>query len=157
MDTPRARRIWHFETEPLCDALNEAGAWQTAVRIRVSHEEALRHRPEGTAFDVRPTPEDVAPLNLALDTLRAERAREGRLSWRLDQRKTRDMAAGDDWKAGHAGAVKSDAPLSDRPTDRGFEPKLERGRGIQRAHWPASGGRDTHDPRARRPYRSRRA
>jgi hypothetical protein len=80
MGVPRTRRICHFETEPLCEALNEAGAWQTAVRIRVAHNEALRHRPEGTAFDVRPTPEDVAPLNLALDTLRAERARESRLS-----------------------------------------------------------------------------
>jgi len=49
-------------------------------RIRIAHDEALRHRPEGTAFDVRPTPEDVAPLNLELDTLRAERARERRLS-----------------------------------------------------------------------------
>jgi hypothetical protein len=80
MDAPRPRRIWHFESEPLCDALNEAGAWQTAVRIRVAHEQALRHRPEGSAFDVRPTPEDVTPLNLALDTLRAERVRESRLS-----------------------------------------------------------------------------
>jgi hypothetical protein len=76
MDVPRARRIWHFEAEPLCHALNEAGAWQTAVRIRVAYDEALRRRPGGTAFDVRPTPEDVAPLNLALDSLRAERARE---------------------------------------------------------------------------------
>jgi hypothetical protein len=76
---PRSRRIWHFEAEPLCDALYEAGAWQTAVRIRVAHHEALRHRPGGTAFDVRPTPEDVAPLNLALDKLRAERARASRL------------------------------------------------------------------------------
>jgi hypothetical protein len=50
------------------------------VRIRVSHDQALRHHPEGTAFDVRPTPEDVAPLNLALDTLRAQRARESRPS-----------------------------------------------------------------------------
>ena len=80
MDAPRNRRIWHFETEPLCDALNEAGAWQTAVRIRVAHHQALRHRPEGTAFAIRPTPEDVAPLNLALDTLRAERAREWRIT-----------------------------------------------------------------------------
>jgi len=80
MDAPRSRRIWHFEAESLCDALDEAGAWQTAVRISVAHREALGHRPEGTAFDVRPTPEDVAPLNLALDTLRAARAREHRLS-----------------------------------------------------------------------------
>jgi len=79
VEVPRNRRIWHFETEPLCDALNEAGAWQTAVRIRVAHLQALRHRPEGTAFDFRPTPEDTAPLNLGLDTLRAERARQTRL------------------------------------------------------------------------------
>ena len=78
MDAPRSRRIWHFEAESLCDALNEAGAWQTAVRIRVAHREALRDRPDGTAFDLRPTQEDVAPLNLALDTMRAERARERR-------------------------------------------------------------------------------
>jgi hypothetical protein len=78
MDAPRTRRIWHFEAEPLCDALNEAGAWQTAVRIRVAPEKPLRHRPEGTAFDIRPTPDDVAPLNLALDALRAERARASR-------------------------------------------------------------------------------
>jgi hypothetical protein len=80
VEVPRNRRIWHFEAEPLCNALDDAGAWQTAVRIRVAHNDALRHRPEGTAFDVRPTPEDVAPLNLALDTLRAEHARERRLS-----------------------------------------------------------------------------
>jgi hypothetical protein len=80
MDAPRTRRIWHFEAELLCHALNEAGAWQTAVRVRVAHEQALRHRPDGTAFDMRPTPEDVAPLNLALDTLRAERARASRPS-----------------------------------------------------------------------------
>jgi hypothetical protein len=80
VNAPHNRRIWHFEAGPLCDALNEAGAWQTAVRIRVAHHEALHHRPEGTAFDMRPTPEDVAPLNLALDTLRAERARESRSS-----------------------------------------------------------------------------
>ncbi len=79
VEVPRNRRIWHFEAEPLCDALNDAGAWQTAVRIRVAHIEALRHRPEGTAFDFRPTPEDTAPLNLGLDTLRAERARQSRL------------------------------------------------------------------------------
>ena len=79
VDAPRTRRIWHFEAEPLCGALDQAGAWQAAVRIRVAHREALHRRPEGTAFDFRPTPEDVAPLNLALDTMRAERARESRL------------------------------------------------------------------------------
>jgi hypothetical protein len=80
VDAPRTRRIWHFETEPLCEALDQAGAWQAAVRIRVAHRDALRRRPEGTSFDFRPTQEDVAPLNLALDTMRAERARESRLS-----------------------------------------------------------------------------
>ncbi|HWM07912.1 MAG TPA: hypothetical protein VNO82_01155 [Solirubrobacteraceae bacterium] len=79
MNAPRSRRVWHFETESLCDALDEAGAWQTAVRIRVAHRAALGHRPEGTAFDFRPTPDDVAPLNLALDALRAAQARERRL------------------------------------------------------------------------------
>jgi hypothetical protein len=79
VDPPRSRRIWHFEAESLCNALDDAGAWQTAVRIRVAHREALRHHPDGTAFDLRPTPEDVAPLNLALDTLRAERARARRM------------------------------------------------------------------------------
>ena len=80
VDAPRTRRIWHFETGPLCEALDEAGAWQAAVRIRVAHQEALRRRPEGTAFDFRPTAEDVTPLNFALDTMRAERARESRLT-----------------------------------------------------------------------------
>jgi hypothetical protein len=77
---PRIRRIWRFEAEPLCDALDEAGAWHTAVRVRVAQHQALRNRLEGTAFDLRPTPEDVAPLNLALDPQRAERARERRLT-----------------------------------------------------------------------------
>lgn len=80
VDVPRTRRIWHFETEPLCEALDLAGAWQAAVRIRVAHQDALQRRPEGSAFDFRPTPEDVSPLNLALDTMRGARARESRLS-----------------------------------------------------------------------------
>lgn len=78
MEPPRTRRIWHFEVEALCEALEAAGAWQTAVRIRVAHRETLDHRPEGTVFDFRPTPEDGAPLNLALDIQRAERARANR-------------------------------------------------------------------------------
>jgi hypothetical protein len=75
VDAPRNRRIWHFEAEALCEALEQAGAWQTALRVRVAHREALHHRPEGTAFDFRPTPEDGAPLNLALDALRARASR----------------------------------------------------------------------------------
>jgi hypothetical protein len=78
VDAPRTRRIWHFEAEALCEALDEAGAWQSALRIRIAQREALRHRPEGTAFDYRPTSEDRAPLNLALDTLRAQRRRASR-------------------------------------------------------------------------------
>ena len=80
MDAPRTRRIWHFEAEALCEALDEAGAWQLALRIRTAHREALRRRPEGTAFDYRPTSEDRNPLNMALDTLRAERRGAGRWS-----------------------------------------------------------------------------
>jgi hypothetical protein len=67
---PRNRRIWHAEAAALCDALEAAGAWQTALRVRVAHEEALARRPEGSAFDVRPTPEDVGPLAVALAQLR---------------------------------------------------------------------------------------
>jgi hypothetical protein len=80
MDAPRTRRIWHFEADPLCEVLDHAGAWQAAVRIRIAHQQALLRRPDGTAFDFRPTPEDVAELNLALDAMRAEQARESRLS-----------------------------------------------------------------------------
>jgi hypothetical protein len=80
MDAPRTRRIWHFEADPLCEVLDQVGAWQAAVRIRIAHQQALLRRPDGTAFDFRPTPEDVAELNLALDAMRAEQARESRLS-----------------------------------------------------------------------------
>jgi hypothetical protein len=66
----RYRRIWHAEAAALCEALESAGAWQTALRVRVAHEEALARRPEGSAFDLRPTPEDVAPLAVALGELR---------------------------------------------------------------------------------------
>jgi hypothetical protein len=69
---PRNRRIWHAEAAALCDALEAAGAWQTALRVRVAHEESLARRPEGSAFDLRPTPEDVAPLTTALAALRGE-------------------------------------------------------------------------------------
>ena len=72
MDAPRSGRIWHVEAEPLCESLNDAGAWQAALRVRVAHQEALRRRRDGTAFNFRPTPEDVEPLNRALDALRAQ-------------------------------------------------------------------------------------
>ena len=72
MNAPRSRRIWHFEAEPLCEALKDAGAWQAAMRVRVTHRDALRRDRDGTAFNFRPTPEDVVPVNLALDALRAE-------------------------------------------------------------------------------------
>jgi hypothetical protein len=67
---PRNRRIWHAEAAALCEVLEAAGAWQTALRVRVAHEESLRRRPEGSAFDLRPAPEDVAPLAEALAVLR---------------------------------------------------------------------------------------
>ena len=68
---PRTRRIWHAEAAALTEALEALGAWQAALRVRVAHEEALRRRPEGSAFDLRPTPEDAAPLDDALQGLRA--------------------------------------------------------------------------------------
>ena len=70
MPAPRNRRIWHAEAAALCDALEATGHWQTALRVRVAHEESLARRPEGSAFDLRPTPEDVAPLADALAALR---------------------------------------------------------------------------------------
>jgi hypothetical protein len=70
VEKPRNRRIWHAEADRLCDMLDDAGAWQTAVRIRVARARALDHRPEGSAFDIRPTPEDTAPLDSALAAMR---------------------------------------------------------------------------------------
>ena len=72
VNAARGRRIWHFEAEPLCEALNDAGAWQAALRVRVAHRQALRRHRDGTAFNFRPTPDDVVSLNLALDALRAQ-------------------------------------------------------------------------------------
>jgi hypothetical protein len=72
VNAARGGRIWHFEAESLCEALNDAGAWQAALRVRVAHRQALRRDRDGTAFNFRPTPEDVVSLNLALDALRAE-------------------------------------------------------------------------------------
>jgi hypothetical protein len=70
---PSARRIWHAEVHDLCARLESAGAWQTAVRVRVAHIQALARRPAGTAFDYRSTPEDAAPLTTALDRVRGTR------------------------------------------------------------------------------------
>jgi len=67
----RSRRIWHAEAAAVSDALEAAGAWQAALRVRVAQEEALDRRPEGSAFEFRPTPEDAAPLGDALGALRA--------------------------------------------------------------------------------------
>jgi hypothetical protein len=65
------RRIWHAEVEGLCAALEELGAWQTALRLRVAQGEAVSRRPAGTAFDYRATSEDADPLARALGQIRA--------------------------------------------------------------------------------------
>jgi hypothetical protein len=58
VNAARGRRIWHFEAEPLYEALNDAGAWQAALRVRVARRQALRRHRDGTAFNFRPTPDD---------------------------------------------------------------------------------------------------
>ena len=73
VEKSRNRRIWHAEADRLCDMLDEAGAWQTAVRLRVARARALDHRPEGSAFDYRPAPDDTPPLDAALGVLRHPR------------------------------------------------------------------------------------
>lgn len=73
VEKARTRRIWHAEADPLCEALDEAGAWQTALRVRVARAQALEHRPDGSAFDFRPAPEDVVPLDAALESARRQR------------------------------------------------------------------------------------
>jgi hypothetical protein len=75
---PGTRRIWHYEAAALADALEAAGAWQAALRVRVAHREALMRRPEGSAFDLRPTPEDATPLGEALTALRSASRTPGR-------------------------------------------------------------------------------
>jgi hypothetical protein len=67
------RRIWHAEVHLLCERLEAAGAWQTALRVRVAHGQSLARRPEGSAFDYRATVEDAPALAEALDTMRAGR------------------------------------------------------------------------------------
>jgi hypothetical protein len=67
----RTRRIWHAEAAAVSDALEAAGAWQAALRVRVAQAEALERRPEGSAFEFRPSPEDAGPLADALAGLRA--------------------------------------------------------------------------------------
>jgi hypothetical protein len=71
------RRIWHAEVHHLCERLEAAGAWQTALRVRVAHGQALARRPAGSAFDYHGTMEDASALAEALGTLRV-----GRGAWR---------------------------------------------------------------------------
>jgi hypothetical protein len=73
----RTRRIWHAEAAAVSDALEAAGAWQTALRVRVAQMEALERRPEGSAFEFRPTPEDAGPLTEVLAALRARSRSRG--------------------------------------------------------------------------------
>jgi hypothetical protein len=70
-----SRRIWHAEVAIVTQSLDEVGAWQAALRIRVAHREALSRRPEGLAFDYRPTLEEAGPL---AEALAAARSRAGR-------------------------------------------------------------------------------
>jgi hypothetical protein len=67
------RRIWHAEVDVLCERLEAAGAWQTALRVRVAGGQALVRRPAGSAFDYRATVEDAPALANALDEMRAGR------------------------------------------------------------------------------------
>jgi hypothetical protein len=73
----RIRRIWHAEAAAVSDALEAAGAWQAALRVRVAQQEALERRPEGSAFEFRPSPEDSGPLTDALAALRARSRSRG--------------------------------------------------------------------------------
>ena len=73
MTASPTRRIWHAEVHVLCERLDAAGAWQTALRVRVAHGQALARRPEGSAFDYRATAEDASPLAEALGALRSSR------------------------------------------------------------------------------------
>jgi hypothetical protein len=68
---PRTRRIWHAEAAAVSDALEAAGHWQAALRVRVAQRAALERRPEGSAFEYRPSPEDAGPLGEVLASLRA--------------------------------------------------------------------------------------
>jgi hypothetical protein len=69
--TPHTRRIWFAETDALCDALEEAGAWQAALRVRVAHGVATSRRPDGSTFDYRATREDEELLSEALFAIRS--------------------------------------------------------------------------------------
>jgi hypothetical protein len=74
----RTRRIWHAEAAAVSDALEAAGAWQAALRVRIAQQEALDRRPEGSAFEFRPSPEDARPLTDALAALRVRSRSSGR-------------------------------------------------------------------------------
>jgi hypothetical protein len=72
-----SRRIWHSETDALCEALTSAGAWQTAMRVQIADAEARTRAPDGVAFHYRPTLEDAEVLDVELEQLRMhERQRE---------------------------------------------------------------------------------
>jgi hypothetical protein len=73
VNTPHSRRIWHAETDALCDGLTAIGAWQTAMRVRIADAEALSRRPDGLAFHYRPTIEDAEVLDDELEILRDRR------------------------------------------------------------------------------------
>ena len=77
MAPARTRRIWHAEAAAVSDALEAAGAWQAALRVRIAQQEALERRPEGSAFEFRPSPEDAGPLADALAALRVRSRASG--------------------------------------------------------------------------------
>jgi hypothetical protein len=70
-----SRRIWHWETDALCEALTACGAWQTAMRVQIADAEARTRAPDGVAFHYRPTLEDAEVLDAELELLRM-RARQ---------------------------------------------------------------------------------
>jgi hypothetical protein len=72
VDGPHNRRIRHAETEALCEALMGAGAWQTAMRVRIADAEAASRHPGESGFEYRPTVEDAVALDEALEVLRTQ-------------------------------------------------------------------------------------
>ena len=70
VNTPHSRRIWHHETDALCEALTAAGAWQTAMRVQIADAEAASRAPDAAAFHYRPTVEDAEVIDVELERLR---------------------------------------------------------------------------------------